>query len=88
MVTYRSAGDFNAVAHEQAKRLCWNAQEEIRNLARQLRSQMVDEVGADNKLVTMLEPPCFHGKCIEGNRYCGRPLKTRRDERYFARQVI
>lgn len=37
MAKYQKKGNFNAVAHEQAKRLCFCAQEEIYNLGRLLR---------------------------------------------------
>lgn len=87
-IAYLSRGNLLAVCHEQGKRLCWNAQEEIRNLALQLRQGIIAKLGDKSPLVKMLEPPCFRGKCLEGGRYCGRRVKARRDDRYFKRQVI
>ncbi len=84
MVSYKKSGSFNAVTHECQKRLCWCAQEEIYNISRQLREQFVDKLGFDNKLLSILEPPCYKtGICTEGKRYCGRDMKLRQSEDYF-----
>lgn len=83
-VTYVKEGSFNAIAHEQGKRLCFLAQEEIYNLGRLLREEIKKEKGEDCALLTMLEPPCYRdGKCAEGNRYCGRELKLRKTGEYY-----
>lgn len=88
MVDYVSEGDFNALIHEQGKRLCWNAQEEIRELARQQRTLVVNMVGKKSNLARIYEPPCFRGKCLEGSRYCGRRRSNPKNESYFDRQTI
>lgn len=90
MVTYRTRGDFNALAHEHAKRLCWNAQEEIYNLSRQLREAIIAEFGPKSPLLAIFEPPCYrHGKCLEGARCCGRVIKARNTRaNYYPRRVI
>jgi len=73
MVRYFKVASFNAATHEFAKRLCWTAQEEIYNLALQLRQQIVEQKGKDSLLLKMFPPPCVRtGKCGEGPRYCGR----------------
>jgi len=89
MVEYTKEGSFNAIAHEQGKRLCFLAQEEIYNLGRLLREEIEKEKGKENTLLNMFEPPCYRdGKCAEGNRYCGRDLKLRKTGDYFpARKV-
>jgi len=82
MVTYKKTGSFNALAHEQAKRLCWCAQEEIYNISRQLREQIKTQYG--EKLLTIFEPPCYQaGACPEAARFCGRDMKQRGSEEYF-----
>ena len=40
MVMYQKEANLNALLHEQGKRLCWCAQEEISELAHQLRQQL------------------------------------------------
>jgi len=83
MVTYRKKGSFNAVAHEQAKRLCWCAQQEIYEVSRQLRESVVSRSG-NGDLIRMFEPPCYRtGKCAEGDRYCGRDISKRETREYF-----
>jgi len=72
MVRYEKRANVNALAHEQAKRLCWSAQEEIFHLSLGLRNQLV---GRNCPFIDLLEPPCYRtGKCGEGARYCGRGL--------------
>ena len=44
MVAYEKVGSFNAIIHEQGKRLCWCAQEEISNLSRQMRLSLKGEL--------------------------------------------
>jgi len=83
MVRYKKVGSLNAVAHEQGKRLCWCAQQEIYEAGRRLR-QAIGKRGAKN-LLPMLEPVCFRtGRCGEGRRYCGRDIRLReKGEVYF-----
>lgn len=88
-VIYTKEGSFNAIAHEQGKRLCFLAQEEIYNLGRIMREEIEKEKGKDCPLLSMLEPPCYRdGKCAEGNRYCGRDMKLRKTRDYFPRRKI
>ena len=78
MVTYEKSGSFNAVFHEQHKRLCWCAQEEIYNLALMLRRGIERKFGSDSPLLRIFEPPCYgEGRCAEGPRYCGRDIGLR-----------
>lgn len=77
VVRYDKAGSINAVLHELGKRLCWCAQEEIYELARQTRMALGQQLPEDHWLFRYLEPPCLvgsEGKCGEGARYCGRKL--------------
>lgn len=84
MVKYEKVGTFNAVAHEQAKRLCWCAQEEIYHAGLLLRQGIEKKIGKNSKLLKMFEPPCYrNGRCAEGARYCGRDLKLRKSDKYF-----
>lgn len=89
VVTYEKTGSFNAVLHEQAKRLCWCAQEEIYNLGRLLREQLLKN--GHKKLAQMLEPQCYqNGQCAEGVRYCGRDINLRKKKggNYFPKREI
>jgi thymidylate synthase ThyX len=72
MVKYQKRSNINALLHEQAKRLCWCAQEEIYNLNIQLARQLQERCYHD--LAYCIAPPCKYGKCIEGARSCGRDL--------------
>jgi len=72
MVRYKKIGSLNAIIHEQSKRLCWRAQEEIYWLSCLLREKLKKK---NQDLVKFLEPPCLNGKCPEGAGYCGRNLK-------------
>lgn len=84
MVRYKKEGSFNAVAHEQAKRLCWCAQEEIYHLGGFLRLAIEKEKGKKSPFLRMFEPICYRtGKCGEGIRYCGRDIKIRKKGDYF-----
>jgi len=79
MVRYTKVGDLNAVLHEQEKRLCWSAQEEIYNLSRQLHDALVQSHA--NDLAETMCPACYKGHCIEGRRYCGRNLLTPKNDK-------
>lgn len=72
MVRYEKLVDVNALSHEQLKRLCWCAQEEIYNLNRQLRNQI--EKTGNTELLKIFFPPCMKegGRCFEGDRWCRR----------------
>lgn len=89
MVRYKKRGSFNAVAHEQAKRLCWCAQEEIYHLSLKLRRAVEKKRGVKSPLLKMFEPLCFStGKCAEGARYCGRDIDVRKNGDYFPERKI
>jgi len=79
MVRYRKIGHLNAIFHEQNKRLCFLAQEEIYHLGCFLREELKKR---NSKLVKFLEPPCRFGKCPEGKRFCGRDLKKIKIEKF------
>jgi len=72
MIRYKKIGSLNAIIHEQSKRLCWRAQEEIYWLSCLLREKLKKK---NQDLVKFLEPPCLNGKCPERAGYCGRNLK-------------
>ncbi|MCX6808001.1 MAG: hypothetical protein NTZ80_04390, partial [Patescibacteria group bacterium] len=74
-------------SHEQNKRLCWCAQEEIYHLARELRLKL-EKKSIPTNLLGLFEPPCYHGRCAEGKRYCGRDLKLRQTKGYFPERKI
>ncbi len=89
MVTYTKNGSFNAVAHEQGKRLCWCAQEEVYHLSRLLRLAIEKKKSKKSKLSEIFEPPCYRtGKCVEGVRYCGRDIKLRKKGNYFPERKV
>lgn len=89
MVSYKKAGSFNALAHEQAKRLCFCAQEEIYHAGRALRLNIEKKKGNKSKLLQMFEPPCYkNGRCAEGGRYCGRDIKLRKTGDYFPERKV
>ncbi|MBU4216999.1 FAD-dependent thymidylate synthase [Candidatus Parcubacteria bacterium] len=89
MLTYEKDGSANAVAHEQGKRLCFCAQEEIYNLGRLEREAIKQEYGADSELLKIFEPPCYRtGICAEGARYCGRDLRIRNEDNFFPERKI
>jgi hypothetical protein len=73
MVTYVKSGDLNAIAHEKAKRGCFNAQEEIYHLDVLEREEVMSSYP---ELNSIYDPVCIRcGACGEGSRYCGRNLK-------------
>ena len=89
MVKYDKKGSFNAIAHEQGKRLCWCAQEEIDHAGLLLRKAIEKRSGKKSKLLAIFEPPCYrHGKCAEGARYCGRDMKKRLQGDYFPERKV
>lgn len=90
MVSYEKVGSFNAIAHEQGKRLCWCAQEEIYHAGLFLRQDIKSKCGVNSKLLQIFEPPCYrNGKCAEGTRYCGRDImKRRKSEYYFTYRAV
>lgn len=84
MVKYTKMSDINALLHEQAKRTCWCAQEEIYHLSTVLRKELINKIGKDAKLIKELSPACFKGGiCIEGVRFCGRNINERFTDTYF-----
>ncbi len=88
MVSYEKKGSFNAIAHEQGKRLCFCAQEEIYHAGRELRLA-IEEKNKGSELLRIFEPPCYRtGKCAEGARYCGRDLKMRKSGDYFPKRKV
>jgi len=88
MVTYEKTGSFNAIAHEQAKRLCWCAQEEIYHAGRALRSA-IKKRNPGSRIIKTLEPHCYQtGRCAEGGRYCGRDMKLRITGDYFPERKV
>ncbi len=87
MFKFKKLSPLNGLIHEQEKRSCWCAQEEIYHLATALRSEL-DSNGKYKKLTDRLCPPCYKdGKCIEGVRYCGRNIKTDKSEYFQDRDV-
>jgi len=88
MVSYEKMADLNALIHEQGKRTCWCAQEEIYHLAVALR-EVLAQMPEAQKLVSVLAPPCFVcGRCQEGARYCGRDIKGTEKSKYFLHRKI
>lgn len=89
MVRYNKSADMNALLHEQAKRTCFCAQEEIYHLGTQLRSDLANCMGTDSKLIQALAPHCYKtGKCCEGVRFCGRDIAQRMRDNYFTDRQI
>jgi thymidylate synthase ThyX len=97
-VEYTKSGDFNAIAHEQSKRLCFCAQEEIYNLSRLFREEIrrrrcikSHSRNLNPDLLKIFEPYCYKtGKCAEGARYCGRRIYSHEieNENYFPRRKV
>ncbi len=86
MVKYKKTGDLNALIHEQAKRTCWCAQEEIYHMACGLRAGLAERL-KNQAILARFAPPCLVcGVCQEGVRYCGRNLKAK--ENYFPKRQI
>ncbi len=76
MMTYNKSASLNAFFHEQFKRTCWCAQEEIYHLSRSLRQQLA-KCGTPEDFLEILSPPCYRDpkhRCGEGERCCGRDL--------------
>ena len=89
MVEYTKISDLNALLHEQEKRTCWCAQEEIYHLSTLLRKKLISKIGSDAKLIKELSPACFkNGICIEGIRFCGRNINERYGKQYFKDREI
>lgn len=87
MMRYQKETSVNALKHEQAKRLCWCAQEEIYHLSVLLR-QALEHHPVGQKLLPLLVPPCYAHKCVEGVRYCGRQLNKTLVTDYFQKRRI
>ena len=88
MVTYEKSGSFNALIHEQGKRLCWCAQEEIYHAGLAL-GKAIEKRNKLSKLLSIFEPPCYRTKkCVEGARYCGRDLKKTQVSQYFSKRNV
>ena len=86
MVKYQKLSDLNALIHEQAKRTCWCAQEEIYHMATRLRAELSEKI-KNTALLERFAPPCMNrGICQEGVRFCGRDLKNK--ENYFPKRKI
>ncbi len=86
MVRYEKRANLNALKHEQAKRLCWCAQEEIFEISRQLREQLLT---VNPALADMLAPPCYGtGRCAEGARFCGRKISRTPTADYFQKRCV
>lgn len=89
MVSYAKSGSFNAIAHEQYKRLCRSAQEEISELGRLQRLAIGSRLGEDSPVLSMFESPCYRdGICSEGDGYCGRDIGIRKTGNYFSKRKI
>lgn len=85
MTRYTKVATLNALLHEQGKRLCWCAQEEISELSRQLRMQLIQRYP---EMADKLAPPCYRGKCREGVRYCGRQINQEQVTDYFPQRIV
>jgi hypothetical protein len=86
MVEYDKSGSVNAVAHEQTKRTCFCAQEEIYHLSR-FQRKAIEDLSPRSNLLELFRPPCWKtGKCGEGSRYCGRDMKCKGD--YFPERRV
>lgn len=77
-VRFTESGDYAALRHKHAMRLCYNAQEEIWRASRDEALQIAE---VHPRLGVFLLPPCSirerGGKkpyCPEGSRYCGVPV--------------
>ena len=85
MMRYIKNAPLNALLHEQSKRLCWCAQEEIYDISRQLGEVLKKKYP---QLEDQLAPPCYRGKCPEGVRFCGRQVNQRLISDYFPRRRV
>jgi hypothetical protein len=89
MVRYVKNASFNALFHEQNKRLCFCAQEEIYHIGRFNRLAIEKERGKDSPILRVLEPYCYPtGRCAEGDRYCGRDISLRELGDYFPERRV
>lgn len=79
MVRYKKLADLNAFLHEQEKRLCWCAQEEIYNVNRQLHDLLLEK--GLKEIADLMCPACYKKACIEGQRYCGRDLRILKNDK-------
>lgn len=71
-VKYRKECDIRAYIHAVNKRLCWNAEQTIMNM----EWNTLEKMFKGNTFP--VGPPCEHGGCIEGNRFCGRSSQCQR----------
>ena len=85
MAKYQKEAPLNALIHEQEKRLCWCAQEEISEVARQLKQQLKQAYPA---VADRLAPPCWQAGCREGVRFCGRQVNKNLVPDYFPRRRV
>ncbi len=88
-VRYTESGDFSALRHKHAMRLCYNAQEEI---WRASRDEAAEIRAVHPRLGAFLLPPCSMRLrsgatpiCPEGRRYCGVPVWKLPLEKYERR---
>lgn len=89
MVFYKKVSSLNALRHEQGKRLCWCAQEEIYHIGRALRMEIQKKLEKNSSLLSIFEPPCYRtGICGEGDRFCGRDRSVRKTGDYFTERVV
>ncbi len=77
-VRFTESGDYSAIRHKHAMRLCWNAQEEIWRASLDEALQIAE---VHPRLGRWLLPPCAIREraatrpwCPEGARYCGVPV--------------
>lgn len=86
MASYTKLSDLNGLIHEQEKRLCWSAQEEIYHASKQLHDYLMEHNHKD--LAEKLTPACYKKACIEGRRYCGRDVsKLKTDKSIPPRKI-
>jgi len=88
MVASKKTYDMNALFHEQAKRSCWCAQEEIYQMSVQLRRSLENKIGREDVMQCMAPPCAKSGKCQEGVRYCGRHFKHVPLSYYFPDRTV
>ncbi|HSQ98160.1 MAG TPA: FAD-dependent thymidylate synthase [Rickettsiales bacterium] len=86
MSTYSKYADLNGAIHEQEKRLCWSAQEEIYNLSRQLHEKLLQS--GNDEIAELMTPACYKKACIEGRRYCGRDVSKLKNDKNIPRRKI
>lgn len=86
MVTYKKLSDLNGLMHEQEKRLCWSAQEEIYHASKALYDYLIQH--NYNDLADKLTPACYKKGCIEGRRYCGRDIKKVKTDKSIPERKI